>query len=338
MSNSQHEKPPASTTQATLPTTVVNGFLGSGKTTIISHLIDELIKQGQKVVYVKNEIGDVDLDAQLMRGKNIIAQELLNGCICCTLIGPFLASINELVATYKPDRIIIESAGSADPASLALMVENHPLLRRDGVVSVIDVVNFNGYDQINHISQRQTEFTDLIIFNKIELVDEQRKQQVVGYVREINSRAPIVEAKHGRISAELVFGLDTGFLTGFETEPKERHLGSDSHDQDHEHDHEAHDEINAFTYQSSGKIDKQQLQKLLSNLPKNIFRVKGYFQDQNRRWLVNHVFERTDFSLLTTDPSSDSEITTDRSSTKLIFIGYQAQTNQDQIVKDLKKL
>jgi G3E family GTPase len=300
-----------------IPTTVVNGFLGSGKTTIISHLIDYLVKKDQKVVYVKNEVGEMDLDAKLMRGKNIVSQELLNGCICCTLVGPFIASIDEIAQTYDPDRIIIESAGSADPASIALMVENHPLLKRDGVIVVIDVLNFNGYDKIDDVSKRQTEFTDLIIFNKVEQVDLKRKSQVVGYVRVLNELAPIVEAPQGKINPELIFGIGETSLGDLE------HHHPDHHD-------EKSDQITAFSYVSDKKFSQEDLNKFLKNLPKNIFRVKGVFQTEDKPMIINGVFNRFDFSELNDNVSEKQ--------TKLIFIGYQAETKKEEIIAQLNSI
>ena len=134
------------------PTTIITGFLGSGKTTIINHLIEYLQNQGERVAYIKNEIGDEDLDAKLMKGKYIEAKEVLGGCICCTLVGPFIKAINELVDTYQPDRIIVESAGTADPAALSLMVQDHPKLIRDGTVAIIDVQNFSGYKDFHTLN------------------------------------------------------------------------------------------------------------------------------------------------------------------------------------------
>ncbi|MDH5533154.1 MAG: GTP-binding protein [Candidatus Pacebacteria bacterium] len=301
-----------------IPTTIINGFLGSGKTTIISHLIDYLIAKDKKVVYVKNEIGEMDLDAKLMRGKNIVSQELLNGCICCTLVGPFIASIDEISKEYNPDRIIIESAGSADPASLALMVENHPKLRRDGVIVVIDVLNFNGYEKIDEVSKRQTEFTDLIVFNKVEEVDNQRKSQVVGYIRVLNEKSPIVEAPGGKINPDLVFGLG------------ETDLGEFIKHHPEDHHQEKDDQISAFTYISDKKFTKESLNNFLSNLPKNIFRVKGIFQTKNKPLVVNGVFNRFDFENLNE--------TVEETKTKLIFIGYKAENNKEEIFSQLQSL
>lgn len=305
-----------------IPTTVVNGFLGSGKSTIISHLIDYLTEKNKKVVYVKNEIGEMDLDAKLMRGKNIISKELLNGCICCTLVGPFIASIDEISETYSPDRIIIESAGSADPASIALMVENHPKLKRDGVIVIIDVINFNGYDKIDEVSKRQTELTDLIVFNKVEEVDQQRKSQVVGYVRVLNEKAPIVEAPHGKLNPDLAFGIGETDL-GEIKEPE--HLHHDHHDHHHNENHEHDDKIDAFSYTADKKFSKKEIEEFLSKLPKNIFRIKGIFQTESKPMIINGVFNRYDFS-----PVDDS---IKENKTKLIFIGYQAKNSEKEITK-----
>jgi len=192
-----------------IPTTVFSGFLGSGKTTIISNLIDELQANNQQVIYIKNEIGDTDIDGKVLEGKGIKTKELLNGCICCTLVGPFISSINEIVETFSPDKIIIEASGAADPSALALMISLHPNLARDGVIGIIDVVNFEGYKDLSVTAQNQTKFTDLIIFNKIELVDIAKKKAVVGYVRELNAHSPIIEAPNGKISSKLVFGLNS---------------------------------------------------------------------------------------------------------------------------------
>lgn len=293
------------------PTTVFTGFLGSGKTTIISHLIDELQKQGKQVAYIKNEIGDADLDAQMMRGKNILSKELLNGCICCTLVGPFVNALDEVIDTIKPDRIIIESAGSADPASLALMVQEHPRLLRDGVIAVIDVVNFTGYKNLTPVAERQTELVDLIIFNKIEEVELAQKQKVVGYVRELNQYSPIIESPGGKVPLEAVFGIDTSFTQELMESKK-----VEGHHHDHV-DHEIADAIQGFSFSSDQPFDKSKFQAALSQLPANIFRVKGYatFADGSQL-IVNGVYKRADFL----EPTDTQHL----EGSKLICIGYHA--------------
>ena len=307
-----------------VPTTVFTGFLGSGKTTIISHLIDELQAKGEQVIYIKNEIGDENIDAALMKGKNIETKELLNGCICCTLVGPFIAAVDEIIGKFKPTRIIIEASGAADPAALALMIDSQPNLYRDGVIAIIDVVNFDGYIDISITAQNQTKFTDLIVFNKVEMVDLQRKQAVVGYVRELNTHAPIVEAPNGILLSNVAFGLSTKELdsllasTGFdETEIEHGH---------HPHeDHLTQDGIQSFVLKLPEEVSVDQLKKFFESLPKSVYRVKGIINfSSGETKLINKVGVRTDFTNVETDKHTAQK-------NILIIIGFSFLRTKEEI-------
>lgn len=306
-----------------IPATVFTGFLGSGKTTIITHLLEHLNAKGQKVAYLKNEIGDADLDAQLLRGRNFIGKEILNGCICCTLVGPFMAAIDELIDDYQMDRIIVESAGSADPASMALMISNHPRLRRDGVIVIIDTLNFAGFEDISHVARRQAELTDLIVLNKIELVDQSQKHTVVGYVRELNSYAPIVEAPYGRLNPDLAFGLGLPEVSEL-LKAHDSNSGSGSNHHHDSHDHLEEDQITAFTYETTATLDKKKLLEAIEKLPKNVFRIKGFAKFETGFQIVNAIFKRCDFSELPPGLNTPE-------STKLIIIGYKIDNLTDEL-------
>ncbi len=263
---------------AKIPATVFVGFLGSGKTTIISHLIDFLVEQQQKIVYIKNEVGNTDIDTQLLADKKIETKELLNGCICCTLVGSLNNAIDQLAEQYHPDRFLIESAGTADPESLALTISHHPRLIRDGVISVIDVVNFNGYDHLDSIAQTQAKFNDLIVFNKVELVDAQRKQAVVGYIRELNETSPIVEAPQGILDPRLAFGISSTL-----------DLVAATH-------HHHHDEIDTYVFNHSGTFNQEKLKQVLTELPANVLRVKGFVVwESGEMQVLNGVAQRFEF-------------------------------------------
>ena len=291
-----------------IPTTVITGFLGSGKTTIIRHLVGHLQAEGQKIVYIKNEVGETDLDTTLVRGQHIVSRELLNGCICCTLVGPFLSAINEVIDSYQPDRIIIESAGTADPAALALMVAQHPRLIRDGVIAIIDVVNFDGYADISEVARRQATLTDLIVFNKIELVDESRTLAVVGYVRELNESSPIVEAPQGKLDPQLAFGIDS---------PSTNEQLSAAIDPDHH----LHDDIQAITVTLDENLSKEQLDHALASLPKNIFRVKGWVHLETSEWrVINGVGKRFEYFEFTKPAEVKKPF--------LICVGYHVNSEQ----------
>lgn len=304
------------------PTTIFSGFLGSGKTTIISHLIEILQKNGEQVIYIKNEIGDTDIDSKVLEGKGIKTKELLNGCICCTLVGPFINSINEVVETFKPDRILIEASGAADPSALALMISSHPLLERDGVIAIIDVVNFEGYKDLSVTAQNQTKFTDLIVFNKIELVDIQKKQTVVGYVRELNTLSPIIEAPNGKVDPSVIFGLNTHELDKLLKTDHKTH-----------HNHIEQDEIGSFTLYSDKQHSKNEIENLIKNLPKNIFRCKGFITTNNNEiFIFNTVGNRTTFL----EAPKDFKIN-DHTGV-FVFIGYHANEYENEVAEKLKEL
>lgn len=300
-------------TKKIIPATVFTGFLGSGKTTIIMNLLKDLNSKNQKVAFLKNEIGEADLDSKLIQGQNFLGKEILNGCICCTLVGPFMSAIDELIDDFEMDRIIIESAGSADPASMALMVSNHPRLSRDGVIGVVDVVNFEGYEDLTPVAKRQAELTDLIVLNKVELAEVDQKKRAVAYVRELNAFAPIVEAPGGKLNPDLAFGVTTYQLDDL--------LDHDSHS---DHNHLTTDKIDAYTFESDSVFDYEKFSKAITSLPKNVFRVKGIVSFTDKPRVVNSIYKRADFFDLPDNFSIDKK-------TKLICIGYMVNQVADQI-------
>lgn len=280
------------------------------------HLIDQLQSQGQQVVYIKNEIGDADIDTKLLQQKHIQTRELLNGCICCTLVGPFTASLTEVVERYQPDRICIEASGAADPSALALMVSSHPLLWRDGVIGIIDVLNFEGYADLTETTRNQTKFIDLIVFNKVEQATLEQKRRVVGYVRELNSHSPIIEAPHGKVAKEAVFGLDGAELT--------RLLQSSSTSDNH--NHVAHDQFGSFAVYPTGTVSESRIIQFLQTLPPQLFRAKGIVHLDSGAWVVcNMVGGRADLRPLQTPPQNQKNV--------LIFIGIAAESLAERITE-----
>lgn len=287
------------------PATIFTGFLGSGKTTVIMHLLDDLSARGEKCVYIKNEVGDASVDGLLLKahGSQIEGvRELTNGCICCTLTGQMYHAVYELVEKFHPDRIIMESAGTAKPHDLALAVSEHPLLLRDGVICVVDVVNFNGYDRVDSVAQKQAEFTDVLVFNKIEQVDASRLQAVVSYVREINLIAPIIEAPEGHAPVDVICGISSTLK-----------LKPDEH---HTH-HEAEDNIGGISFVPKAQ-SVEQFAAVCASLPKSVFRVKGVISTPTGEYIVNSTCGRV-----------TSEDAPQATAPFLIAIGYDIGSQED---------
>ncbi|KAH7165843.1 CobW/HypB/UreG, nucleotide-binding domain-containing protein [Dactylonectria macrodidyma] len=279
---------------APIPITIITGFLGSGKTTLILNLIPQLKEQNPayKLALLKNEFGDLAVDSQLATNSAISGvQELLNGCICCNLVGQLGPALEELEKTVSPDRIVVETSGSAFPATLALEINR--LAREsgkyvlDGVVSVIDVENWQGYEDTSYTARIQARYTDLIVFNKWEVAGEDRYEECLDRVGDLEVDVAKVKSAKGWVSMKLVFGVDGGLaqeLTAAETNGVHKTNGvSHSHEHDHSktngdgHSHGHQGEVEVLSIElNGGALATDKLIGFLNAAPKDeVYRIKA---------------------------------------------------------------
>ncbi|KAI9704128.1 MAG: hypothetical protein M1836_006989 [Candelina mexicana] len=266
---------------APIPITIITGFLGSGKTTLILNLVSQLPRT-YKLALLKNEFGDLAVDSQLASSASISSvQELLNGCICCNLVGQLGDALDTLRKDVVPDRIVIETSGSAFPATLAMEVNrlgretgNYVL---DGVVVVIDVENWKGYDDTSYTAKLQARYTDLIVFNKWEQVDEGRYDDCLERIGDMDVDTAYVKSSKGYVDKDVLLGLDGGLA-------RELVDGNDSalmngHSHEHATDHQTEVEVLSVTLSGAGgegSLDWQKLERLLRTAPKDqIYRIKA---------------------------------------------------------------
>ncbi|KAG8999202.1 hypothetical protein FRB94_006391 [Tulasnella sp. JGI-2019a] len=202
-----------------IPITVFTGFLGSGKTTIILGLLPQLPKD-YRVVLLKNEFGDVEVDSQLAKQSSLTAvSEILNGCMCCVLVGQMKTALLEIRDKFRPDRIIIESSGSAFPATLAFQIRDLERetndFKLDAILTVIDAENFTGYEDTSVTAKMQAQYSDLLLVNKSELVSERALDDVMDHLFTLNEDTPKLRCigKTG-VAPSLMFGMDSKL--GFE--------------------------------------------------------------------------------------------------------------------------
>ncbi|KAJ1971253.1 hypothetical protein H4R35_005373 [Dimargaris xerosporica] len=203
----------ASLSDTTSQVTVFTGFLGAGKTTLILSVLKQLPKD-YRVVVLKNEFGDAETDSALMRESSIEVKEMINGCLCCVLVGQMKNALQELKETYQPHRIIVETSGSAFPAPIAWQIRElaDKGFRLDSIVTVVDCANFMGYEDTSYTAKMQAQYTDLVLLNKHQLVNEQQLDTVIDRVNDLNTDTPKVKCGSDRdapISLDLLFGLDT---------------------------------------------------------------------------------------------------------------------------------
>ncbi|KAG8962250.1 hypothetical protein FRC05_005471 [Tulasnella sp. 425] len=185
-----------------IPVTVFTGFLGSGKTTVILSLLPKLPKD-YRVVLLKNEFGDVEVDSQLAKQSSLTAvSEILNGCMCCVLVGQMKTALLEIRDKFRPDRIIIESSGSAFPATLAFQIRELERetgdFKLDAIVTVIDAENFTGYEDTSVTAKMQ--------------VSDRQLDTVMDHLFTLNELTPKLrcDGKTGDgVDPSLMFGLDS---------------------------------------------------------------------------------------------------------------------------------
>jgi len=270
-----------------VPITIITGFVGSGKTSLILNLLPQLRADNPsyRLALIKNEIGDLAIDSQLASAAEMTGvSELLGACICCTNVGQIGESLAELDDKYSSDRVIIETSGSAEPIKLMLEIKRLAAetgkYELDGVVSVIDVENWGGYASTSFTAKLQARQTDMIVMNKWENVSEQQYESCLDKLGDMDVETPIVKSDRGWISKDLLFGLDGKMAEDWMRKERE---GGHHHDHEHEHGEHKHDhneemECLSITYSgpSGASIDLQKLEQLLKAAPKDeVYRIKA---------------------------------------------------------------
>ena len=187
------------------PITLITGPLGSGKTTLLRHI---LATQREKIAIVMNEFGEIAIDTKVIEGKNVRIAELGGGCVCCSLLGEFEAAVNEIIEKIAPERIVVETTGLAEPEALVFNIQEAlPQCRLDGVVSVIDADMLIRFPELGHTTRLQIEGADILLLNKIDLIEPGQIEPLETKLREINPTAAIVRTERCRIDPELLFGI-----------------------------------------------------------------------------------------------------------------------------------
>ncbi|KAK9457498.1 CobW/HypB/UreG, nucleotide-binding domain-containing protein [Dipodascopsis uninucleata] len=278
------------------PITVLTGFLGAGKTTLMISLLKQL-PDNYRVAVLKNEYGDVKIDSILASetSRNLAGvSEMLNGCLCCVLTGQMREAILEIQNKYNPDRIIVETSGSAFPATISIQLRDLAKefkqagvgrgIRLDGVINIIDVENFTGYADTSMTAKMQAQYTDLIVLNKWEQVNERRYDLVLDRVNDLNTDTPKIKSDHGYIPFEAIIGLDSKLAVASKIDccHDHSHMSVDGHDHFNKEEHLSEIETLTVSISKSEFSDGLELAglfKFIDTAPKDeIYRIKFIIQ------------------------------------------------------------
>ena len=242
------------------PITLLCGYLGAGKTTLMNKVLTN--QKGYKVAVIVNDIGEINVDESLIaKGANITDTSsivgLQNGCICCTLKSDLVQQIENLIAQKRFDYILIEASGVCEPMPIAQAIEQIRNGRLDNVVSVVDakrlVDEFSGGDtllkkdmdeeDIESLLVQQIEFCSTLIINKKDLVTADEMKKVHAVVKALQPHVKVIEASHGDVAVEDILNTERfDFETVFESAAWVSHLehADEDDDDDHDHEHEEH--------------------------------------------------------------------------------------------------
>jgi G3E family GTPase len=288
------------------PITLVTGPLGSGKTTLLRHI---LATRPTKIAIVMNEFGEIAIDTKVIEGENVRIAELGGGCVCCSLLGEFEAAVAEIIKKAAPEIIIVETTGLAEPEALVFNIQEAlPKCRLDGVVSVIDADMLVRFPELGHTTRLQIEGADILLLNKIDLVDAKQNEPLEAKLREINPSAAIIRTERCRIDPELLFGIQ---------QSREKKIAPPQH--------EHQPEFESFTFTSDKTFSRDCFERFADALPASVLRSKGFVRFQDGAQLFNFVAGRWEL-----EPFQAKN-------TELVFIGKNVLSEKEAIVESLEK-
>ena len=295
-----------------IPATVITGFLGSGKTTLIRHMLENA--GGRRIALIINEFGDLGIDKDIVQGCGIAGcddgdvVELANGCICCTVADDFIPVMEALIERgTPPDHIVIETSGLALPKPL-IRAFNWPEIKTrvtvDGVISVVDgpalaagqfaaneaaVQAQREADEsmahenpLEDLFEDQLHAADMVLLNKADALGGGVAERLVGELTDkLRAGVHVVATSHGNVGVDVLLGLDAGAEDDLDVRHShhEHHHDDDHDDHDHDHGHD-HDAFESFIVDVPTQTDPAVLEATLIDLVgrHDILRIKGFVE------------------------------------------------------------
>ncbi|MCC6767249.1 MAG: GTP-binding protein [Deltaproteobacteria bacterium] len=297
---------------------VVTGFLGSGKTTLLVHALAHGLA-GKRVALVVNEIGEIGVDGKVVTGLNYVEKmvELSSGCICCSIDEyRFDLAIQEIIETARPDLIVIESTGLADPEPLAYRVKNAGL-QLDAVITVVDAAHVERFLDETEVAAAQIAAADFLVVSKTDLAGPETLARVRARLARLNPRALQFVSLHGAVDADVLFATD---IAGHRARVAGVPPATSAH--------LARDGFGSFAYRGRRPLEQVAFERLLHALPPDVIRAKGLVRLVDRDWhrVFNVTCGRVDLGWVKLEDDVE---------TQAVFIGRGVDRHRDAVVAAL---
>ena len=302
---------------------VITGFLGVGKTTMLTNSVKENFGD-KKIAIIVNEFGDIGVDSKVLKNVHSEVLEISEGCICCQLAQEFEAGVREIIEKYDPEIIFVETSGASEPFPIFLSLQNMGI-SVDGIICVIDSKNFSTYKE-NSTSKYQLGGSNIIVLNKIDLVNETEIKALESEIAEIKEEYNIKNTMTGEpiFKQYVTHRAEQGLVAKelFEGVYKIEEVLEFAKDFQHL-DHTLKDSITQKVAYLKEDINFADVDEVLSNIPESIYRVKGIVKVKD---VPNAIFVNYSFGDVSFEELVDYE-----EKSLLIFIGE----NVDEEVKVL---
>jgi G3E family GTPase len=225
---------------------IISGFLGAGKTTFIKKMIDEAF-QGEQIVLIENEFGEVGIDGGFLKDAGIEITEMNSGCICCSLVGDFGKSLNEVITKYHPDRILIEPSGVgklSDVMKSVIDIEKEQDVKLNALVTVVNALKASKQMKaFGEFFNNQIEHATTVILSRSQNATPEQLEFCVKKIQELNANAAIITTDWNSLKGEQILKVIEGQDNLEMKALAEAHHAQEEHEHhhDHDHDHEEHE-------------------------------------------------------------------------------------------------
>jgi G3E family GTPase len=295
-----------------IPVTIIAGYLGVGKTTVINHILRQ--PDGAGLAVLVNDFGAINIDAALVDNQDGETISLSNGCVCCSIADDLAAALDQVLALDpRPTKILLEASGVADPNKIAYYARGWPGLSLDAVITLVEVGRSRtlaGDKFVGPTVIRQIQAADLLVLSKADLATDDQARKDQGWLDKLAAGIPRQSIQHGALDPALLFA------PGAECRD---HLGQDQHD---------HNDYLSFVWRNGDPIQETIFCAIFEKSIPGLLRAKGFVSFIEGRKIFQLVGGRYEFE----EPTS-----TQKRATEIVFIGIPGELDEAALRRRLDK-